>query len=420
MTYKRRTSVAGDALRPSIKSRRLLHYRYMDRSLGKMVFLISVYRSIAHQHTMSDHSKNQLWIPGSGIRFSPGINSQPGYPSLDMSRFIHTPALSKNGQNSKIEDDYFSDDEQFEHDAAEWFDKQDELARSKSTTDTELKASEGPANAIHGRAAEGIVDLKPLEATQKQGTPIEKVQAKAVPEQNSPVVKAQLEPPTSDLDFNIPKDLFEAALKSKPGSVESYWSYSLYRSPQQDGTSKTVKVSYCKSKSTMEWVCNKYFLGEPVLGFDMEWYSYATRADGPRKNVSLIQIASPSRIGLFHVAVFAKDDFVAPTFRQIMGDEGVIKSGVNIQADCTRLKKFLGVETRGIFELSHLYKLVKHSKGGQLSLVNKRPVAMADQVQEYLRLPMYKGASVRSSNWEPVLNAKQIACTSMEIPALIH
>lgn len=369
---------------------------------------------------MSDHSKDQLWSPSSGIRFSSGINNEPGYPSLDISRFIHTPGLSTNGQSSVAEENYFSDDEEFERDAAEWFDQQDDLDRARSAPG--LRIGEELAVTVHDRAIESSTNMKQTESVPKQSTPVEKDRGKTTLEQKPPAPSVKLEeilPPTSNSDFNIPKDLFQAALKSKPGSSESYWSYSLYRRPRENNTPETVKVSYCKSKQTMEWACKKYFLGEPVLGFDMEWYSYATRTDGPRKNVSLIQIASPSRIGLFHVAVFGKDDFVAPTFRQIMEDEGVIKTGVNILADCTRLRKYLGVESRGIFELSHLYKLVKYSKEGQLGLVNKKNVAMANQVQEYLRLPLYKGSSVRSSNWEQVLNNKQIACTSAKFPTLI-
>jgi ribonuclease D len=184
----------------------------------------------------------------------------------------------------------------------------------------------------------------------------------------------------------------------------------LYRGPAEDGIEKRVKVHYCKSKHTTERVC-QYFLNEPVLGFDLEWVAEANRFQGPRRNVSLIQIASPSRIALFHVALFPKkDDLVAPTFRKIMEDAEVTKVGVAIKADCTRLRKFLDVNARGIFELSHLYKLVKYSTSGQLKLVNKRLVTLATQVREHLHLPLFKGQDVRSSDWTQPLKMDQLIC----------
>jgi hypothetical protein len=183
----------------------------------------------------------------------------------------------------------------------------------------------------------------------------------------------------------------------------------MYEEPQAIGPSRKVKVHYCTSKHSTENVCQKYFLDEDVIGFDMEWNAYATRASGPRESVSLVQIASPGRIGLFHIALFPqKDGLVAPTFKKIMENPEVLKVGVNIQADCTRLKNNLGVKTQGIFELSHLYKLVKYTAEDCVELINKRRVALAVQVDEILQLPLYKGDNVRSSNWTLPLNARQI------------
>ncbi|OAA75590.1 Ribonuclease H-like protein [Akanthomyces lecanii RCEF 1005] len=224
-----------------------------------------------------------------------------------------------------------------------------------------------------------------------------------------------IEPPLTSLDFNISKDLFQAALEQPKDSPGSFWSHTMYKSTSTDGTTQNVKVHYCTSKQTMEHVCQKYFRNQPVLGFDLEWVAYAKRQDGPRENVSLIQMASPGRIGLFHVAMFPKDDFVAPTFRAIMEDSAVEKVGVHIQADCTRLRNFLGVKTRGIFELSQLYKLLKHVDDEQRrKLINKVPVALATQVQEVLKLPLFKGQSVRSSNWSKPLTSKQLTYSAAD------
>ncbi|KAG7119576.1 Werner syndrome ATP-dependent helicase like protein [Verticillium longisporum] len=216
-------------------------------------------------------------------------------------------------------------------------------------------------------------------------------------------------PPVTSLAFNISAAAFAKAQQAPAGTPDSYWSHTFYRGRDVDGLEQNVKVHYCKSKHKMERVC-QYFLDEKVLGFDLEWQPSASKSSGPRRNVSLIQLASPSRIALFHVALFpgADDDLMAPTFRQIMEDPDVTKAGVNIKGDCTRLRNWFDVGTRGTFELSNLYKLVKHSTSGRVDLVNKRLVSLATQVQDCLGLPMFKGPDVRSSDWSQALNMQQI------------
>ncbi|KAK5993392.1 3'-5' exonuclease [Cladobotryum mycophilum] len=219
----------------------------------------------------------------------------------------------------------------------------------------------------------------------------------------------KVEPPLTPLTFNISSELFTAAQEAAAGTPESYWSHTMYQQVQDNGTIDKVKVHHCKTKHSMEHVCKSYFLGEPILGFDMEWMAFVSRGSGPRENVSLIQVASPSHIGLFHVALFPKDDdFVAPTFREIMGDPDVSKVGVNILADCTRLKTHLGVNSRGIFELSHLYRVVKYLPDNRRTLINKKLVALSAQVEDQLGLPLYKGESVRSGNWMKALDESQL------------
>jgi len=74
------------------------------------------------------------------------------------------------------------------------------------------------------------------------------------------------------------------------------------------------------------------------------------------------------------------------------------------------LRTYLGINSRGIFELSNLYKLVKYSKSGEYGAINRRLVPLATQVQECLGLPMFKGQDVRSSDWSRVLRMDQIIC----------
>jgi len=90
-----------------------------------------------------------------------------------------------------------------------------------------------------------------------------------------------------------------------------------------------------------------------------------------------------------------------------MEDPGITKVGVAIKADCTRLRKNLSINSQGLFELSHLYKLVKFSESKDTHLINKMLVSLANQVQEHLHLPLFKG-EVRGSDWSQKLNLEQI------------
>lgn len=210
----------------------------------------------------------------------------------------------------------------------------------------------------------------------------------------------------------MPDAVFRTAKQAEEGTRESFWTYNLYRGPGDNGAPDAkVKVHYCKSSHTTERVIKQYFMGEKVLGFDLEWAADALKFQGPRRNVSLVQLASPSRIGLFHLAAYPRNDsLVAPSLKKVLEDPEITKVGVWIKGDCTRLAQHLGIQARGVFELSHLYKLVKYSKSGEHSLINKRIVSLATQVQECLGLPMFKGQDVRSSDWTQTLRMDQVIC----------
>ncbi|KAK3077155.1 hypothetical protein LTS18_011073, partial [Coniosporium uncinatum] len=81
-------------------------------------------------------------------------------------------------------------------------------------------------------------------------------------------------------------------------------------------------------------------------------------------------------------------------------------TGVAVKADCSRVTEYLGVTVRGIMELSHMHKLVKHSTS-EPRKVDKRLVALAKQVEEHLQLPLSKG-EVRGSDWSLPLNHQQV------------
>ncbi|KAJ4302187.1 hypothetical protein N0V88_002323 [Collariella sp. IMI 366227] len=240
----------------------------------------------------------------------------------------------------------------------------------------------------------------------KSGQAVVADTSKEVPSEDSGPVTA----PFTPLTFKIPDAAFQSARKAEPGTPGSFWSYTLYRDPgaKRDYDAK-VKVHYCTSVHTTERVIQQYFMNEPVLGLDLEWDPNAEFSCNPRRAASLIQVASPSRIGLFHIAAFPKTgQLVAPSLKKILESPDIRKVGVWIKGDCTRLGNLLKIKARGQFELSHIYNLVKHMRDGTPELINKRLVGLARQVEEILGLPMYKGENVRRSNWSKALNMDQV------------
>ncbi|OGM45647.1 putative 3-5 exonuclease [Aspergillus bombycis] len=211
--------------------------------------------------------------------------------------------------------------------------------------------------------------------------------------------------PAAGSHAQLPKD--SPAPKFAPISgAHKFWSHRLYKSP--DG--KDIVVHYCKTLESAETIA-RMFSDDPILGLDIEWKANASAADGILKNVSLIQLASSRRIALFHIAMFrparSVEDLVPPTLKRILESPDITKAGVSIKADCTRLRKYVGIDTRAIFELSHLYKLLKYSQSDP-GLINKRTVNLSAQVEEHFGVPLAKDAEVRCSDWASALDYAQV------------
>ncbi|KAJ5554276.1 hypothetical protein N7513_004235 [Penicillium frequentans] len=192
----------------------------------------------------------------------------------------------------------------------------------------------------------------------------------------------------------------------KDGAPPLFWTHSSQRGP---GGQKLI-VHYCRTLESTEEVA-RLFLGSKVIGFDMEWKAQASAWDSIQSNLSLIQVANEERIALFQIALFKPGqtlkDLVAPSLKQLLESSDITKVGVSIKADATRLRKYLGVEARSIFELSHLFKLVKYGLT-QPKLVNKRGVNLSDQAEEHLGLPLEKSEDVRCGDWTRPLNYRQV------------
>lgn len=154
------------------------------------------------------------------------------------------------------------------------------------------------------------------------------------------------------------------------------------------------------------------FLGERILGFDMEWpWQNPEQTEIPlQQRIGLIQIASEDKIGLFHIGLHpgqTAKDVLAPSLRQIIESDDITKTGVGIlNADFSRLRRWFGLKPRGAFELSHFHNLITYGKA-QPTRVTTKMKALRKLVEEHLGLPLFKG-KVRTSNWSRPLNQAQI------------
>ena len=209
------------------------------------------------------------------------------------------------------------------------------------------------------------------------------------------------------LKYQIPEQSFRAALMASSNSGASFWKHSLYRGP----AGETIKVHYCARFETAEREA-KALLDEgfSVVGFDMEWEEGCIpETDGIKNCVSLIQIACESRVVLFQIASFYGEtakQLMPPSLRTILESPNIAKTGVNVAGDYTRLRKCFGIQGQGLFELSHLFKVVKYGESDPTK-VDRILYKMASQVQETLFLPLDKG-TVRTSSWSLRLNQEQV------------
>lgn len=341
----------------------------------------------------SKHPSNwRLWHPNQGIIFQ-----QPLYPILDVARFFTTAETRHGAQDISTNVHQLGGIEE-------------EGFTAGLPEEGRIALEESGAYSVGGNVEEGLKESRLDEEATKTRT-----------EHSEEAICDG--PPFTPLDYNISDSAFRAAKTAPEGSAESFWSYTMYRGPSdpENGQEETkVKVHYCRSSHTAERAL-QYLVNEKVLGLDLEWAMEANRHSGPRRNVSLVQLASQSRVVLLHIAMYpAKDTLATPTLKKILEDSNITKLGVAVKGDCTRLRKFLGIDSMGVFELSHLFNQVKHISSGTPELINKKLVSLANQVQQILGLPMFKGQNVRMSDWTRPLDIGQISYSASDAYAVVQ
>ncbi|KAK4981801.1 hypothetical protein LTR66_009702 [Elasticomyces elasticus] len=270
----------------------------------------------------------------------------------------------------------------------------------KDSNETKTKRKSIAASAVPLPTLEALVadeSLREMPEDQDSDSPA------AAPIKEDTAIDHKVPEVHQPLDYQIPLPSLRNAIMASRNSGAAYWSYALYRS----ASNRKVQVHYCRNLALAERELER-FVGQSVVGFDLEWKMGGSK-ESIKDNVSLIQLATEDHIGLFHLAVYKGeniDDLIGPTMRAILESSRTTKAGVNVAGDARRLRNFLGLEPRGLFELSHLYKLVKYS-ASEPHKVNRVLVALDKQVEDTLVLPMSKGP-VRTSDWSTELRWEQI------------
>lgn len=194
-----------------------------------------------------------------------------------------------------------------------------------------------------------------------------------------------------------------ASTNQKP--KKRWWSHQLYRGPNDE----QVKIQYSKTRGDSE-ILAKQFLGEKVVGFDMEWPWNDWKSDRLQNKIGLIQVATEEKIALFHIGLHlgkTVDEIIAPSLRKLIESAAIGKIGVGIlNADFARLRRYFKLQPKGAVELSHLHRLVTFG-GRKPELVSTKMTSLANQVEQHLGHPLYKG-DVRTSNWSKPLSQEQI------------
>src|SRR5687767_10363372 len=192
---------------------------------------------------MSSKSPSQLWRPGTGIRFTPKWPANQLYPDLGPAKPVSSPrSMGTTGIPPMPP------------------------TQSRKAIDDATSANTQGSSKTVSPITNPIVQQKPHPPSR--------------PSNSSSSTWTFLAPgkiPETKLDFKLSETRYEAARKLAFNAPGSYWSHTLYEKTDEDGSVQKVKVHYCTSKHTMENVCKRYFENESVLGFDMEWMSYANR-----------------------------------------------------------------------------------------------------------------------------------------------
>lgn len=218
-----------------------------------------------------------------------------------------------------------------------------------------------------------------------------------------PIVYTEEKDPYVPLEYQASEEVLTAA-------VEASGDFDMNHYTNSEGNAPTIH--YVTDVDEMEEV-SKLFENDRAIGFDMEWLATSilkpTVSDRDiRNSTSVIQIANQERVAIFHLAKFpaTTKKFLAPTLKKIIEDPGILKMGVSIKGDMTRLSTVINVSPAGVLELSQFHSLIFAAEGNVPPPGKSLPMSLTNLCKEHLKLPLHKG-DVRTSNWSRALDDEQ-------------
>lgn len=231
--------------------------------------------------------------------------------------------------------------------------------------------------------------------------------------------EAKQMPPSSNVvaDGNISASLLEYQIRDdmlETPENQGYFSHDLYKNAE----GRTPQVHYCRTSEEAENTA-KLFLNSSVIGLDLEWKSRYSKNEivTATDHASLLQLANERDIALFHLALFPPQpiqSLIPPSLRKVLEAKDILKVGVNIKADCTRLRKHLEAGCNSVLDLTHLHRVTSAEAD------RKMRRSLASLVQEHLRLPLAKDHDVRTSDWSQALDDEQLRYAAADAYCAVH
>lgn len=139
------------------------------------------------------------------------------------------------------------------------------------------------------------------------------------------------------------------------------------------------------------------------MGMDIEWD--VSFCGAPPNPPAMIQLAAGDCVVIFRLVVGASKapKVLPPSLARLLGDSTVMKTGVGIAGDCSRLQRFYQVQVRNAVDLVQLAASRKVPLG--------RRRGLAALCSELLGLNLCKDEHIRCSKWsQPHLTEEQKGC----------
>ncbi|KAF3916680.1 hypothetical protein ABW20_dc0105544 [Dactylellina cionopaga] len=97
---------------------------------------------------------------------------------------------------------------------------------------------------------------------------------------------------------------------------------------------------------------------------------------------------------------------MSPTLKKIIEDPNIIKAGVQIRGDMSRLATVIVVNPQGVIELAEFNSLLFAAQKNELETGQKLTGSLTGLSEEHLKLPLLKG-EIRTSDWSAPMSEEQ-------------